>query len=85
MEDRLINGTEKIFSLPTPLDILKSEYFADYRKPLTKKSKKSSCKFSYEMKPQPQHQPIICDGGESTQSNHTTDPVLDHVDARQTQ
>lgn len=33
--DRMLNGTEKIFKLPTPFDIITSEYFSDYRKPLS--------------------------------------------------
>ena len=32
--DRLLNGTEKKFDLPTPLDILNHEYFSDYRRPI---------------------------------------------------
>ena len=35
--DRMLNGTEKKFNLPTPKDILLHTYFADYRKPLNKK------------------------------------------------
>jgi len=48
--DRMLNGTEKLFKLPTPMDLLESDYFADYRKPLHKKTK--GCKFAYTMKAQ---------------------------------
>lgn len=50
--DRMLNGTEKRFDLPTPLDILMSEYFADYRKVFVSKKptvKKHDCKFTYKL------------------------------------
>lgn len=52
--DRMLNGTEKKLKLPTPLDILKHEYFSDYRKPLNKRTaagkKGPALTFSYKTK-----------------------------------
>lgn len=47
--DRMLNGTEKIFRIPTPLDIITNEYFAEYRKPMSKKAK-TDCVFTYTQK-----------------------------------
>lgn len=44
--DRMLNGTEKIFKLPKPIDILKSSYFADYRK---SKTKEPTCIFKFKV------------------------------------
>ncbi len=50
--DRLLNGAEKAFKLPTPYDIITSDYFAEYRKPIPGPRKDGtervpSCVFSY--------------------------------------
>jgi hypothetical protein len=49
--DRILNGTEKKLKLPTPLDIITHEYFANYlneEKPKTRK-KNANLVFSYTM------------------------------------
>ncbi|RKO94843.1 hypothetical protein BDK51DRAFT_51432 [Blyttiomyces helicus] len=43
--DRMLNGSEKKFKLPTPLDILKDDYFSEYRQQ-TQNEKKPSAKHS---------------------------------------
>jgi hypothetical protein len=45
---RLLNGTEKVFKLPTPLEILESSYFAEYRKPIPKRGR-TDVVFTYEL------------------------------------
>jgi len=67
--DRLLNGTETKFSLPTPIDILNHEYFADYKRPIpmnkkfAKKGKSvnkpPACVFSYTMPESTVDVPII--------------------------
>jgi hypothetical protein len=52
-DERLINGTERIFKLPTPLDIIMDRYFSDYRVPLTQNADKKKCVFSYTMSGKP--------------------------------
>ena len=51
--DRLLNGAEKVFNLPTPYDIITSDYFSEYRKPIPAGLRKDgtkrvpSCVFTY--------------------------------------
>lgn len=54
--DRLLNGAEKAFRLPTPFDIITSDYFTEYRKPIPEGLKKDgtpripSCVFTYQQR-----------------------------------
>ena len=51
--DRLLNGAEKVFKLPTPFDIITSDYLAEYRKPIPDGLRKNgtqrtpACVFTY--------------------------------------
>ncbi len=87
--DRLLNGAEKVFKLPTPFDIITSDYFAEYRKPIPEGPRKDgskrvpSCVFSYKQRDHSDEEEIGLSENE-TIGNEVKAPVGDE-DTQDTQ